>query len=46
MHGTPGNDVINGQMIVGSINVVGNSTVNVTYQNHVETGRPRVFLVS
>lgn len=45
LHGTPSNDTVHGQLIVGNLNVVGNSNVNITYEHYVDTFRPKVFLV-
>jgi Flp pilus assembly protein TadG len=45
LHGNPGSETIDGQIFVGTLEVVGTSDVGITYRNLVDTERPRVFLV-
>lgn len=45
LHGTPDGDVLDGQMIVGSINLDGNGTLSMAYRNYVNTPRFELYLV-
>lgn len=45
MNGTPGVDTVNGQVIVGSLEVKGTADLRIRYTKRVETPMPTVYLV-
>jgi Flp pilus assembly protein TadG len=45
MHGTPGINSFDGQVVVGRLEVKGTSDLNIRYYSWVTTRRPKVFLV-
>jgi len=46
MHGNPGGEAYYGQIIVGTFDVRGTSDFALTYNEYIETERPKVFLVN
>ncbi len=46
MHGNPSTETINGQIIVGTLDLKGTSDLGITYRQRVETSQPSVFLIN
>lgn len=45
MHGNPSGDTIRGQVFVGTLELKGTSDLGVNYFKHVDTSKPKIFLV-